>query len=82
MKQKCHVVVGTPGRVMDHIERGTLVLEEIEYLVLDEADEMLNMGFIDQVEAIINQLPKNRTTMLFSATLPENVEKVKSEIYE
>ncbi|MDN7245073.1 DEAD/DEAH box helicase [Planococcus shenhongbingii] len=74
LKQKCHVVVGTPGRVFDHIERGTLDLSRIEYLVLDEADEMLNMGFIEQVEAIINKLPKQRTTMLFSATLPENVE--------
>lgn len=76
LKQKCHIVVGTPGRVLDHIERGTLVLEQIEQLVLDEADEMLNMGFIDQVEAIINQLPKDRMTMLFSATLPVKVEKL------
>lgn len=79
LKQKCHVVVGTPGRVFDHIERGTLNLERIEYLVLDEADEMLNMGFVEQVEAIINKLPKQRTTMLFSATLPENVEKLQKK---
>ncbi len=79
LKQKCHVVVGTPGRVLDHIERGTLVLEKIDYLVLDEADEMLNMGFIDQVEAIINQLPKKRTTMLFSATLPEKIATLSSK---
>ena len=76
LRQKCHVVVGTPGRVLDHLERGTLVLDAIDYLVLDEADEMLNMGFIDQVEAIINQVPKKRTTMLFSATIPENVEEL------
>nr|WP_124070170.1 DEAD/DEAH box helicase [Filibacter tadaridae] len=76
LKQKCHVVVGTPGRVMDHIERGTLVLGKIEYLVLDEADEMLNMGFIEQVEAIINKLPKQRMTMLFSATLSKNIEQL------
>lgn len=76
LKQKCHVVVGTPGRVMDHIKRGTLVLDAIEYFVLDEADEMLNMGFIAQVEEIINALPTERMTMLFSATLPENVEKL------
>lgn len=74
LKQKCHVVVGTPGRVLDHIKRETIDLSHVEYLVLDEADEMLNMGFIEQVEAIINKLPKKRTTMLFSATLPENVE--------
>ena len=73
LKQKCHVVVGTPGRVLDHIERGTLKLDRIDQFVLDEADEMLNMGFLDQVEAIINHLPENRSTMLFSATLPENV---------
>ncbi len=79
LKQKCHVVVGTPGRVFDHIERGSLVLDKIEYLVLDEADEMLNMGFIDQVESIINKLPKKRTTMLFSATLPEKIGKLSSK---
>lgn len=73
LKQKTHVVVGTPGRMLDHIERGTLVLDKIGYLVIDEADEMLNMGFIEQVEAIIKQVPQNRVTMLFSATLPEKV---------
>jgi ATP-dependent RNA helicase DeaD len=73
LKQKTHVVVGTPGRVTDHIDRGTLVLDKIDYLVIDEADEMLNMGFIEQVEAIIKELPENRVTMLFSATLPEAV---------
>lgn len=78
LKQKCHVVVGTPGRVLDHIERGTLVLDRIDFFVLDEADEMLNMGFIDQVESIINRLPKNRTTMLFSATLPEKIAQLSS----
>ena len=74
LKQKTHVVVGTPGRVTDHIQRGTLVLEQIKYLIIDEADEMLNMGFINEVEAIINELPSNRVTMVFSATLPKNVE--------
>jgi len=74
LKQKTHIVVGTPGRVLDHIEKGTLSLERLKYLVIDEADEMLNMGFIDQVEAIIDELPTDRMTMLFSATLPEDVE--------
>jgi len=74
LKQKTHVVVGTPGRVLDHIEKDTLSLECLKFLVIDEADEMLNMGFIDQVEAIIHELPRNRVTMLFSATLPEDVE--------
>ncbi|MDQ0201483.1 DEAD/DEAH box helicase [Neobacillus ginsengisoli] len=74
LKQKTHVVVGTPGRVMDHIERETLVLDQIKYLIIDEADEMLNMGFIDEVEAIIQELPSNRVTMVFSATMPKDVE--------
>ncbi len=74
LKQKTHVVVGTPGRVIDHIERGTLVLDKVRYLIIDEADEMLNMGFVDEVEAIINELPANRVTMVFSATLPKDVE--------
>ncbi|MDQ0857799.1 DEAD/DEAH box helicase [Bacillus sp. V2I10] len=74
LKQKTHVVVGTPGRVLDHIEKGTLALEKLQYLIIDEADEMLNMGFIDQVEAIIDKLPTDRVTMLFSATLPKDVE--------
>ena len=74
LKQKTHVVVGTPGRVMDHIERETLHLDQVKYLIIDEADEMLNMGFIDEVEAIIKELPANRVTMVFSATLPNDVE--------
>lgn len=74
LKQKTHVVVGTPGRVNDHIERGTLDLEQIKYLIIDEADEMLNMGFVDEVESIINELPLDRVTMVFSATLPKDVE--------
>ncbi|MFT8321505.1 MAG: DEAD/DEAH box helicase [Bacillus sp. (in: firmicutes)] len=74
LKQKNHVVVGTPGRVADHIERETLSLDKIKYLIIDEADEMLNMGFIDEVEEIINMLPSNRVTMVFSATLPKDVE--------
>lgn len=73
LKQKTHVVVGTPGRVLDHIEKGTLPLEMLNYLVIDEADEMLNMGFIEQVESIIKALPKERVTMLFSATLPDKI---------
>jgi ATP-dependent RNA helicase DeaD len=74
LKQKTHAVVGTPGRVMDHIERGTLALDQIKYFIIDEADEMLNMGFIDEVETIIKELPANRVTMVFSATLPKDVE--------
>lgn len=76
LKQRTHMVVGTPGRVLDHIERGTLSLERIAYLVIDEADEMLNMGFIEQVQSIIQALPRERVTMLFSATFPEDVLKL------
>ncbi len=74
LKQKTHVVVGTPGRIIDHIERGTLDTSQIKYLVIDEADEMFNMGFIEQIETILNNISGKRTTMLFSATMPEDVE--------
>ncbi|MEC3608210.1 DEAD/DEAH box helicase [Bacillus glycinifermentans] len=74
LSQKCHIVVGTPGRVLDHMKKGTFPLEKLKCLVIDEADEMLNMGFIDQVGAIIRHLPEERMTMLFSATFPEDVE--------
>jgi ATP-dependent RNA helicase DeaD len=79
LKQKTHVVVGTPGRVMDHIKKGTLALSKIDYLVIDEADRMLDMGFIDQVEAIMKELPEERMTMLFSATMPEEVKSISSK---
>ncbi len=76
LKQKNHLVVGTPGRVLDHLEKGTLSLEAINYLIIDEADEMLNMGFIDQVQAIIEKFPKNRVTALFSATISSELEEL------
>lgn len=76
LKQKTHVVVGTPGRIIDHLEKGTLDISLIKYLVIDEADEMLNMGFIEQIEAIIDKLPKERVTALLSATLPKELEKL------
>jgi ATP-dependent RNA helicase DeaD len=74
LKQRVHIIAGTPGRTFDLIERGNIVLDKIKYLIIDEADKMLNMGFIDQVEAIINKIPKERITMLFSATMPEEIE--------
>ncbi len=74
LKQKTHVVVGTPGRIIDHLERGTLDTSNIKYLVLDEADEMLNMGFIEQIKIIIAALPGERVTMLFSATMPADID--------
>lgn len=76
LKQRTHVVVGTPGRTLDHIEKGTLILKKIQYLIIDEADEMLNMGFIDQVKAVLDKLPKNRVTLLFSATIPQEILKL------
>ncbi|WP_219834563.1 DEAD/DEAH box helicase [Paenibacillus sp. R14(2021)] len=76
LQQKVHVVAGTPGRVLDHIQRGTFDVERLRFLVIDEADEMLNRGFIEQVEAIIKELPAERMTLLFSATLPPDVERL------
>ncbi|MDF2840191.1 MAG: box helicase domain protein [Clostridia bacterium] len=76
LKQRVHVVVGTPGRTSDHIEKKNLILDDIKYLVIDEADKMLDMGFIDQVEAIVSLLPRKRVTMLFSATMPDKIEEI------
>lgn len=73
LEEGVHVVVGTPGRVIDLIERGALVLGGVRYLVLDEADEMLKMGFIDDVERILRETPSDRQTALFSATLPPEI---------
>ncbi len=70
------IITGTPGRVLDHLERRTLYPNEIRYLVLDEADRMLDMGFIDQVMAIVKQVPKGRQTLLFSATMPYEVQTI------
>ncbi len=76
LKERCHIVVGTPGRIIDHIERGNLKTSKIKYLVLDEADEMLNMGFLDQVETIMESLNATRTSLLFSATMPEDIKEL------
>ncbi|OVE68264.1 RNA helicase [Clostridium diolis] len=74
LKQKTHIVVGTPGRIIDHIEKGTFDTSKIKYLIIDEADEMLNMGFVEQIETIIKSIPKERVTMLLSATMPKDIE--------
>jgi len=76
LKRGVHVVVGTPGRIMDHMRRGTLKLGELHALVLDEADEMLRMGFIDDVQWILEQTPDNRQIALFSATMPPVIRKI------
>ena len=74
LKQKTHVVIATPGRLLDHMERGTFDASHLKYLILDEADEMLKMGFLETVEKIIKRLPQERITCLFSATMPEAIE--------
>jgi ATP-dependent RNA helicase DeaD len=71
-----HVIVGTPGRVLDHLRRGTLAPKAIHLLVLDESDEMLSMGFEREISAILEHLPKQRQTLLFSATLPPDIERL------
>jgi ATP-dependent RNA helicase DeaD len=76
LRRGVHVVVGTPGRVMDHIKRETLTLATLKHFVLDEADEMLRMGFIDDVEWILEQAPKERQIALFSATMPAAVRRI------
>lgn len=76
LKRGVQVVVGTPGRIIDHINRGTLKLNELKFLVLDEADEMLRMGFIDDVELILSHAPEERQTALFSATMPDPIRKI------
>jgi len=76
LKRGVHVVVGTPGRIMDHMRKGTLKLDGLQALVLDEADEMLRMGFIDDVEWILEKTPAKRQMALFSATMPKEVERI------
>jgi ATP-dependent RNA helicase DeaD len=76
LKRGVHVVVGTPGRIMDHMRRGTLKLDALQTLVLDEADEMLRMGFIDAVEWILEQTPAERQMALFSATMPKEIQRI------
>ncbi|MEM8735165.1 MAG: DEAD/DEAH box helicase [Planctomycetota bacterium] len=76
LKRGVQVVVGTPGRVIDHIKRGSLKLDDVKSVVLDEADEMLNLGFIEDVEWILEQTPESKQTALFSATMPEPIRRV------
>ncbi len=76
LKRGVHAIVGTPGRLMDHMRKGTLKLDALQVLVLDEADEMLRMGFIDDVEWILEQAPKERQMALFSATMPKEIKRI------
>lgn len=79
LKQGCHVIVATPGRLFDHIERKTINLENIEKLVLDEADRLLDMGFMPQVRRIVAKIPRERQTMMFSATINRRIEEIAAE---
>ncbi len=74
--KKADVVVGTPGRILDHMRRGNMNLNKADYVVLDEADRMLDMGFIDDINKILSQTPKNRQTLLFSATFPPQIKRL------
>ena len=76
LKKRARIIVGTPGRINDHIERKSLNLSRVNYLVLDETDRMLDMGFTPQIEVILKFIPKDHQTLLFSATLPENILKI------
>ena len=76
LKKGITIVVGTPGRILDHIRRGSLELSRLEFLVLDEADEMLDMGFIDDIEAVLRAVPDTRRMLLFSATMPPQIMKL------
>jgi ATP-dependent RNA helicase DeaD len=76
LKKNIHIVIGTPGRLLDHIRRETLDLSKTSFLVLDEADQMLHIGFLNEVEEIIKQTPRTRQTLLFSATMPDEIRKL------
>lgn len=76
LKKKPQIIIGTPGRLLDHINRKTIKLDDVQTVVLDEADEMLDMGFMDDIQAILGLVPEERHTMLFSATMPANIQKL------
>ncbi|MCM3627183.1 DEAD/DEAH box helicase [Paenibacillus glycanilyticus] len=76
LKKKPQIIIGTPGRLLDHINRKTIKLEDVQTVVLDEADEMLDMGFMEDIQAILKQVPEERQTLLFSATMPPNIQKL------
>ena len=79
IKNRPHIVVGTPGRIIDHLEQRTLDLSDVNVLVLDEADRMLDMGFMPQIKRILQSVPRERQTMLFSATMPDDIVRIASQ---
>ncbi|NRD77609.1 DEAD/DEAH box helicase [Bacillus sp. BRMEA1] len=76
LKKSPHIIVGTPGRLLDHINRRTIRLDNVNTVILDEADEMLNMGFIEDIETILKEIPEERQTLLFSATMPAPIQRI------
>jgi len=76
LRQKPQIIIGTPGRLLDHINRKTIKLDKVQMVILDEADEMLDMGFLDDINTILSKCPEERQTMLFSATMPPNIKKL------
>lgn len=76
LKKKPQIIIGTPGRLLDHINRKTIKLEDVQTVILDEADEMLDMGFMEDIQSILRLVPETRHTMLFSATMPTNIQKL------
>ena len=76
LKDGTQIIIGTPGRVMDHMRRKTVKFDQVHTVVLDEADEMLNMGFLEDMETILSQLPEERQTVMFSATMPAAIQKI------
>lgn len=80
LEHGAHIIVGTPGRIDEHIRKGTLVLDNINTLVLDEADRMLDMGFQDTIDAILDETPTDRQTMLFSATFPQEIQSIAKRV--
>jgi ATP-dependent RNA helicase DeaD len=79
LKKKPQIIIGTPGRLLDHINRKTIKLDHVNTVVLDEADEMLDMGFMEDIQTILQLVPEERHTMLFSATMPENIKKLANQ---
>lgn len=79
LKQRTHVVIGTPGRILDHLSQDTLCVDKLRYVILDESDEMLNMGFIDDVKEILSYFSNDRVTCMFSATMPEAIQEIAQE---
>ena len=76
LKRGVNIIVGTPGRVLDHIRRGSMKLEDLQFLVLDEADEMLDMGFIEDIEQVLRAVPNSKRMLMFSATMPKEIMKL------